>query len=178
MIKVKSVKGTAPCPDDAFLFDTNVLMYVFYTNGNYRDNIVSQYADFFAKVVDSRAQIILPACVLSEFVSQYVKNECKRIFGERLSYKTYRNTAEYQKILKELAVVLKKQLLPFCTKINYDFAKMNVEGMIAALKSMEFNDHIIASLAQSTSCTVVTNDADFWMSCVGTYAVITANNRR
>ena len=61
MINVIRTKDMKVSSSDTFIFDTNVLLRIFYTNGSYIEKEVNYYNDLLASIITENAQILLPS---------------------------------------------------------------------------------------------------------------------
>lgn len=79
MINVIRTKDMKVSSSDTFIFDTNVLLRIFYTNGSYIEKEVNYYNDLLASIITENAQILLPSYIFSEFTTVMIHEEYKRI---------------------------------------------------------------------------------------------------
>lgn len=63
MINVIRTKDMKVSSSDTFIFDTNVLLRIFYTNGSYIEKEVNYYNDLLASIITENAQILLPSYI-------------------------------------------------------------------------------------------------------------------
>ena len=68
-----------PTPENNYLLDCNVLMYMFYTNGNYGRNIMGSYSGLITRIINSNASLYITDVLLSEFVNTYIQTEFHRL---------------------------------------------------------------------------------------------------
>lgn len=61
MINVIRTKDMKVSSSDTFIFDTNVLLRIFYTNGSYIEKEVNYYNDLLASIITENAQVCYQA---------------------------------------------------------------------------------------------------------------------
>lgn len=162
-----------PLEDDLFILDCNVLMYVFYTYGGYRNKLMKPYKAFFNKMAVKNESIIITSVLLSEFINSYIRNEYKRYLREN----NYKPTNEYADTIKEISDIVINQLLalPSVILCKDDITKEDIPGMFLNENTFDFNDRYYGGLARHRKCYIVTNDIDF--KNIDNIKIVTANNQ-
>ncbi len=173
-----------PLEDDLFILDCNVLMYVFYTYGGYRNKLMKPYKAFFNKIAVKNESILITSVLLSEFINSYIRNEYKRYLREN-NYKPdqfdfkkdYKPTNEYADTIKEISDIIINQLLalPSVILCKDDITKKDIPGMFLNENTFDFNDRYYGELARHRKCYIVTNDIDF--KNIDNIKIVTANNQ-
>ncbi len=114
---VIDIQTHIPEKGEHYFLDCNVLMYVFYLNGNYASDLVYSYSGLISRIVHSGAEIYVTDLLISEFINTYVQLEFHRLATlnkwphDKKYFKiVFKNTMEYSDILKELKCILHRQL--------------------------------------------------------------------
>lgn len=179
---VTDITTFTPMENDLFILDCNVLMYVFYTYGGYKNKLMKPYKTFFNKIAVKSQSILITSVLLSEFINTYIRNEYKRYLRENnlKEYqfdfkKDYKPTNEYKDTVKEISDVVINQLLPLPSVVlcDDDITKVNISDMFLNENTFDFNDRYYGELARYKDCYIVTNDAD--LMSVNNIKIITAN---
>lgn len=181
---VEDVSHFSPLNKDQFLFDTNVLIRIFYTNGDYSSHQNEPYIALYTNIIKSNSKIILPSAVISEFVTTYIKKEYQRLEPSRKDdWKYFKNkfrkSLNFQTIMAELNNIIYKQLLPLAMQIDDAFNAVCIKTLISELDSMDFNDAYYLNIAENNGYFVVTHDIDLCKNFIGKSPVkiLTANKR-
>lgn len=154
---VIDIKTFVPQKGQKFLLDCNVLMYVFYTFGNYKTSVLTAYKRFFNKIAQQKKCIIITSMLVSEFTNTYIRNEYKRYLKmNHLNRKNcdfkqkYKNTQEYHDTIEEIEDIICNQLLTLPSVIlqNDEFETMNLSTMFSNAASFDFNDRYYAQLSK------------------------------
>lgn len=170
-----------PQESDKLFFDCNALMYIFYTFGNYREDIVKVYSGVFTSAIKNKSTILVPSIFLSEFANTYIRNEYKRYLhsnnlnSESLKFKEYKKTSDYVSTVQDIKNIILNQILSVCQKIDDPFTALEFSNIFEPESTYDFNDRYYGLLAQHYNFKIVTNDADF--SSISGISIIT-NNRR
>lgn len=167
-MSVINIEDHNPQEGEAYFLDCNVLMYNFYTNGQYERKLISDYSSIVSKIIGARAYICLTDVLLSEFINTYIQTEFHRLArlnhwpGDKQYFKYYfRQTQEYRNILLELKYIINRQLLPVSKKIVPDFEKICLDDIFENPDTFDFNDRYYIKCMSGENCYIVTNDADF-----------------
>lgn len=179
---VKDITLFSPLEDDLFILDCNVLMYVFYTYGGYKNKLMKPYKTFFNKIAVKSQSVLITSVLLSEFINSYIKNEYIRYLREnnlrtdQFNFKRdYKPTSEYKETIKEISDIIINQLLalPSVVLCDNDILGLNIKDMFLNENTFDFNDRYYGELARNKDCYIVTNDSDF-MS-INNIKIVTAN---
>ena len=58
-----------PRNNEYYFLDCNVLMYNFYTNGEYASDLIYEYSLIVSKIISAGAKILITDVLLSEFIN-------------------------------------------------------------------------------------------------------------
>lgn len=157
-----------PRNNEYYFLDCNVLMYNFYTNGEYASDLIYEYSLIVSKIISAGAKILITDVLLSEFINTYIQTEFHRLArlngwpGNKRYFKyTFRNTPDYKDILIELKYIIIRQLLPITERINGDFANMSLEHIFNDFTTFDFNDRYYSMCMNRENAYIITNDSDF-----------------
>lgn len=184
MINVIRTKDMKVSSSDTFIFDTNVLLRIFYTNGSYIEKEVNYYNDLLASIITKNAQILLPSYIFSEFTTVMIHEEYKRInnqdyFSEKeFKDSGFRLKSEFNDIKSEISAIFAN--LNHCSNIVDDSFNYDVlTRVVNRLHFMDFTDSLICTLAESNdNCYIVTHDHDFFSTRrKDNYSVVTCNQK-
>lgn len=151
-----SIKDIKKLTDRAFLFDTNVLIYLYYTaTPNWE---TSSYSKLFSKMVNEGVRMLVDVNVISEFINRVLRIEYKNS-ASTLSYKLYRNSSIGEKVVAQTYNIVNVILKQF----DVDGVVMSKTEVISLLTvdSLDYNDKLIEHLCLSKGYILVTNDLDF-----------------
>lgn len=179
--KIINISDYTPGEGDKFIFDCNVLMYIFYTFGDYSDHLMEPYKLFFNKIAVKHDCIVYPAILLSEFTNTFIQNEYKRYLkenhlGRNFNFKhSFKPTEEYKSTINEISEIINTQLLalPSAVILNDNFESMDVPHLFINENVFDFNDRYFGELSKLNDYYIVTNDRDF--RYIDDVRIITAN---
>lgn len=160
--------------DDKIIIDTNIFIFLFYPMGNYQYSNTKRYSRIYKKILSSKAKILVPAFVISEFINVCLKFEFALRQDENPNiYKNYkkdfRGKPEYEEALNKIKLILKENILNNSIIVNDEFNKINLEEIFKN-KDFDFNDLILLEIAKMNNCKILTNDSDF-KKYINTYGV-------
>lgn len=157
-----------PKQDERYFMDCNVWMYMFYTNGGYAADLVYSYSRLAAQIINLKATIYVTDLLISEFTNTYIQAEFHRLaslkgwnHSKRFFKQNFKNTQEYSDILKEIRIIINRQLLPITTPIDSDFIGADIDAMFDDPATFDFNDRYYSMEMRKRRACIITNDADF-----------------
>lgn len=171
-----------PEAEKKYFADCNVLMYEFYQNGSYQIDRVSKYGTFFSKAIANHATIYVTDLLLSEFINAYVQTEFHRLAklngwkqNKRYFKQTFKKTQDYKDILKEIELILQKQLFPISNRKDISFKSVNLAGIFDNSDFFDFDDRYYTRCFSGEHVFYITDDADF--QHIKGIDIITANSK-
>lgn len=180
---VSNVESVLLKKDDKILFDCNVLMYLFYTYGGYKKDMVRKYTKIFSDALKTQCQMYIPSIEISEFINTYSRLEYNRYLrknnlrASEFKFKQdYRATKDYKELVVDLRNLVNNQILSVFKKLNDEFENINIENIYHNPELFDFNDRYYCKLAEKYGLKIVTNDADFSVIGSGIH-IITANTQ-
>ncbi len=162
MIKL-SITSYKPQRSDKFFFDNNIWMYLYCPIGNYKEEIVSQYSNFFGKVLDAGSTIYVSSLTLSEFYNAYLRLDFNiwRCDEKKDFKKDFRPTEQFKKTNETILRSIESRILGISRRVDDDFTSLPVSKLIERIGILDFNDNYYTELALKHSFKIVTNDRDF-----------------
>lgn len=160
-----AVASYQPQRDDVFLFDTNILIYLFYPVMNTFPT--QAYLSLYQKALKAKSTLLLPAIQLSEFINRCIRfqfslyqQNCSS--SEVLDFKhDYRGTQDYQDSMNGILDIIKNDIFPDFKLIDDDFHAMNPDSLLKYGFSYDFNDAFLVQIANNNNASIVTHDYDF-----------------
>lgn len=177
---IVDIESFTPPDGCEYFLDCNVLMYLFYQNGGYAESMVQKYSAFLTQIYNSDSKIVLTDMVISEFINTYVRYEFNRLAEENswptsrdYFKKSFKLTQEYEDILKEIQIIINRQLKPIAVQVSNDFENFDISSAFEPYSTFDFNDRYYGEVMKGRNAYIVTNDADF--SDVDGCTIITCN---
>lgn len=159
-----SASSYAPKANDVFLFDTNILIYLFYPVRNTFST--ETYWSLYKKALKSKSTLILPAIQLSEFVNRCIRFQFNLYKNDQdkdnFDFKQdYRGTEDYRESMNSILDIVKNDILPNFTPIDDNFCSMEPDEILKYGFSYDFNDALLVQIANHNRAFIVTHDYDF-----------------
>lgn len=180
MVNVYDIKTYNPKPSDKFLFDTNVLMFLYNSLNPDLSNSTDKsdiYSEFLSKIVKVESSIYISSLNLAEFVNAIItreynikKNSHSGGYSKKLDF---RNSPDYVYAIDQIKPMVKRILQTF-NKINDSFEELAIDNLVNDL-SIDFNDEYFNYLCNYNDFKIVTDDADY-KKLNSPLEVITGNN--
>lgn len=151
-----------PQKDDVILFDTNIIIDLFYPMNVGKD--VSDISNLYNKIKKSEAHIIISAIQISEFINRCIRFQFdlyKQEHPECANFKKdYRCTEEYNNCMQVIIDIIKNEWKGRFEYIDDKFCELPFEKILEYKFSYDFNDAIIVEIANRYNAIIVTNDND------------------
>lgn len=179
MVNVFNVETYEPKPTDKFLFDTNILVFLFNSlNPKMEDNKPQIYSDFLRKILNVNATIYLTSLNLSEFINVLISREFQikkaQPNFEYSNKKDFRNSSDYNYAISEIKPIVKNMLKNF-KKISDNFEELSIDNLVDNLK-IDFNDEYYNYFCNYNDLKLLTDDFDY--NCLNSpLDIITANKK-
>ena len=170
MKTLKKIDSLIPKKGEVFLLDTCILMYNFYTAGDYKKFIVKRCNDLFSKIIKADAKILIFPELMLEFFNLFIKLEYDMylkkhgLCQDTVSYKNFRKTDEFQNVVAELREVYLSQIKPYAIVTNSNIKADDVFGFLDAVSELDLNDLLICKVAKNNNANLITRDNDFLLS--------------
>lgn len=157
------MKNYLPDKGECFIFDTNILIDLFYPMDLGKD--VSSISDLYDKIIKNRATMLLTSIQVSEFINRCIRFQYelyKKDHPECEDYKKdYRITEDYAQCMNTILDIIKNEWMVRFEFINDNFKDLEKEKLFFHEFAYDFNDAIIVEIAKKYSATLVTNDKDY-----------------
>ena len=158
------------------LIDTNIWLYLHPPATKPASSWeVTRYSNVFARLLRAKAQPVVDALILSEYLNSYIRIEYAAWKSTYPKFKDFRNSADAVAILRS-AVAEVGQILN--TAVPHDTALTNIDlpAVLGAVQSavLDFNDGLLIENCRKHGWKLLTNDADMQL---GGIDLITHNKR-
>ena len=140
--------------DRTFFFDTNVLLYLFYTQTI--DTVVRQYTSLFSRMLKQKNELFIDNTILSEFINRAIRLEYNNS-GLPIEFKEYRDSDEGQRITERVYRIIRNVILARFKIDNETWKDADIERLLI-VDSLDYNDKAIAHLCALKGHVLVTND--------------------
>lgn len=166
MSKVLDISSYTPKKDDKIFLDTNIWLYLFCPIGQYKEEIVNKYNQFFYDMLKNGSKLYTSSLVISEFFNTYSRIDFKiKRQQDPRKYRNYkkdfRNSEEFGELSKNICELINNKILKHATKINDRFDNIIMDNILLPNDNYDFNDLYIAELCLREEIKVLTNDGDF-----------------
>lgn len=162
-MSTQKITTFVPKKDQIFILDTNILikiLYPFQPRANMKD-----YDDFYAKAISAKANILVCAIQISEFINRCIRFQFelwKKEQDHTVDFKKdYRNTDDYRNSMNTILDIVKYDISPVSTYIGDRFNEMELDNLYRYGFSYDFNDALVAEIARLNDAILVTDDRDF-----------------
>lgn len=179
--KIVSVEEFIPEKSQKIIFDTNILINLFYPINFSANNSLNKGCDeLYSKILNKKSSLLITSIQLSEFINRCIrieynlyKEQCGR---KKLDYKKdYRSTNEYKEKMDGILDIVKSDIVSNFQFVDDGFSKMLKEEIFLYEFSYDFNDALLFSIVKQQNAIFVTNDHDFIN--YGTQISIVTNNK-
>lgn len=179
MVKICDLSTYKPKSTDKFLFDTNILVYLYNSlNPDLNETKSEVYSNFMAEIVKSGATIYLTSLNLAEFVNVLISREYnikKQSKGENYQKKRdFRNSDDYSYAIEQIKPIVRRMLSTF-TKLSDNFEELAIDDLTDNIK-IDFNDEYFNYLCNYNDIKLITEDVDYSL-LNSPLEVITANEK-
>lgn len=158
-----AIEKVSPSVDDIYIFDTNILLMLFYPMMNDRKN--AAYENLYAKIICAKSKIIISSLQISEFINQCIRFQFKlyvKSNGIDIEFKKeYRATEDYREKMQAILEIVENDILSVCQMVDDGFSRMKKEQLFIYGFSYDFNDAFISEVARINNAKIVTNDVDY-----------------
>lgn len=172
-----STRSFLPTNEDKIIFDTNILIYLFYPVDY--NNTHHEYEDLYKKILKSKAHLIISSIQVSEFINKCIRLQFdlykKEQVNSKMDFKKdYRSTEDYKNNMDAILEIMENDIMEHFQFADDNFTAMQKEKLFLYAYSYDFNDAFLVEFARIQNAILVTNDIDF-----GNYksdiTIVTAN---
>lgn len=163
MTNIQNISSFSPQKDNTFLFDTNVLIKLFYPALGAQNS--APYIKIYQNIVSAKSTLIISSIQISEFVNRCIRFQFDLYRGsnpEIENFKNdYRNTDDYRNCMEAILEIIENDILPNFNRINDNFETMDTANLFNYGFSYDFNDAFIAEVSRLQNTFLVTDDGDY-----------------
>jgi predicted nucleic acid-binding protein len=162
---------------DTILFDANIWLYIYGSQGEVWPRLRSTYHLALRKIRGAKVPIFIDLLVLSEFINAYARfvyNDLPPGIKPK-DFKTFRCSVEFNPIAAQIAKEARR-ILKKCERTESGFESADLGGILNSYAGgdVDFNDQILSELCKVKGLKLVTHDADFKGENL---TIITANRK-
>lgn len=143
-----------PVEEEAYLFDTNVWLYLYSPVTQYNYYIVEIFSRFMHKCLDCNSKIYVTSLIISEFYNTIMRIEYKSKHHDMYK-REFRDT---QALGDDIHSIIKYCILSKAQKLNDSFDEIDDNSFNGMY---DFNDYYLVQLCKKHNIKIVTNDSDF-----------------
>lgn len=176
---VFDIKGYEPKSGDIFFFDNNIWMFLFAPIISSHTKKQQLYANFYQKVLQSKATIIVTPLILSEFANSYINIEfglwkskntgnIPRVKDTELRKKVFYKTSEFKTVTDSIKSCI-QNILKYTERVSDNFNAIEFPNVLEYFGESDFNDSYYIELARYHHALpnpnlwkIVTDDADLF----------------
>lgn len=156
------MKDFLPDKNDIILFDTNIIIDLFYPMNVGKD--ISEIANMYNRILKSGAKIIMSAVQVSEFINRCIRFQFELYKDEHpecVNYKKdYRGCDDYNTCMQAIIDIINNEWSDKIEYIDDKFSTLPLEKILHHNFAYDFNDAIIVEIANEYDAIIVTNDND------------------
>lgn len=174
--KVQDVASYHFQAEDRLLLDANIWLYLYPPPAQPAPGYSAPYTAAVKNMMAAKAQILLDALVLSEYVNRYFRIEWSARYNKTYrDFKDFRKSADFAAVGADVASYV-RMILKHGKRCDQPFESANIEEVVSNVETgaIDFNDGLIAENCRLNGWKLVTNDQDFKD---GGIEVLTANPR-
>ena len=180
MSDVLDIKEYDPKSGDIFFFDNNIWMFLFAPIISSHEKKQRVYANFYQKIIQNKATIIITPLILSEFANSYIniqfgiwKSKNAEHYSDvkdiaELRKKIYYKTTEFKAVANTIKGDI-QSILKYSEQVSDNFNAINFSNVLNYFGESDFNDSYYIELARFHHCLpvpnlwkIVTDDADLF----------------
>lgn len=172
-----SMDAFMPESEDVVLFDTNILIDLFYSTDF--GTVNNKCESLYQKLIIKKSNLIISSVQISEFINKCIRLQYKLYMDSVRKYdldfkRDYRNTDDYYEKMNAILDIIKTDIMSKFSFIDDGFSQMKSENIFLYGFSYDFNDSLVAEIARQNNAVLVTNDSDF-ANYGADFRIVTAN---
>ena len=152
-----------PKGEDVFIFDTNVLIKIFYPVMGAANS--THYINLYNLIHKAKSKVYISGIQISEFVNRCIRFQFSIFSKEHPEIKDfkkdYRETEDYRENMDAVLEIVRGDMLSGFERINDNFDVMDLDKLFMKSFSYDFNDAFIAELSRKYNTILVTDDMDY-----------------
>lgn len=161
--------------DELILIDANIWLYLLPPAAQPAPAWTSAYSGTFSRLLQAKAQPVVDALILSEYLNRYVHIEYAPWKTSYPKFKDFRQSVDGASILQS-AVAEVGQILKSSAACDTLLEKIDMPAVLGAVQSgtVDFNDGLLIENCRLNGWKLLTNDGDM---TVGGIEVLTCNKK-
>jgi len=161
--------------EESLLLDANIWLYLFPAPSDKSTYASANYSAALKSMIQTGTQLVLDALILSEYLNAYCRIEYKANAPQGMTFKQFRNSANFLKV-GTTATGYSKKILSLCQRHNNVFVSADIKQVLGDFEIgiYDFNDGLLADSCRQNGWKLVTHDGDF---TEGGIDVLTTNGR-
>lgn len=163
MNNIQNITTFSPKKDNTFLFDTNVIIKLFYPALGVKNS--TPYIKMYQDIKSANSSLIISSIQISEFINRCIRFQFDIYKDSHLKIKNfkndYRNTDDYRQSMNAILEIIEHDILPNFKRINDNFDSMNTTHLFKYGFSYDFNDAFISEISRLQNTILVTDDSDY-----------------
>ena len=161
---------------ESLLFDANVWLYLYPAPSKVGDQLTAEYSRGLKAMLLARAQLVIDALVLSEYMNSYCRIEWRaNHMATHPQFKKFRKSENFATVGKKAAEYA-RHILGLSKRCDLPFTQTDVAQVLTDFETgaNDFNDGMLAEICRHYGWKLVTNDSDF---TTGGIEVLTMNRK-
>lgn len=162
MSNKKSMKDFQPQKDNLILFDTNILIDLFYPMNIGKD--ISEVSKLYDRIIKVGAKIIITSIQVSEFVNRCIRFQYELYKVEHPECeefkRDYRGCDDYNECMQVIIDIVKNEWAEKVKYVDDCFSELSKDNILRMNFAYDFNDALVVEIANKYNAIVVTNDRD------------------
>ena len=160
---------------ESLLLDANIWLCLFPAPSGSPSYVTAKYSSALKNMIQTGAQLVLDALILSEYLNCYCRIEYKATAPQGVTFKQYRNSPAFLPVGKT-ATGYAQNILGLCQRHNHPFASTDINQVLGNFEAgiNDFNDGLLADACRQNGWKLVTHDGDF---TEGGINVLTVNGK-
>ena len=161
---------------EPIIIDANIWLYLLPPTSQPTPTWAAAYSGTFSRLLQAKAQPVVDALILSEYLNRYVRIEFdaswKSVYPK---FKDFRQSADGSSVL-QAAVAEVKQILKTSASRDTPIERIDMPAVLGAVQSgtVDFNDGLLIESCRLNGWKLLTHDGDM---TVGGIEVLTRNKK-
>lgn len=148
---------------EKILLDANIWLYLYPAPTQPAPGISAPYTTAFKKMLAAKAEIILDALILSEYINRYCRIEWSAHYKEKYEqFKDFRKSSDIRAVGTDVACFV-RAMLKQSKRCHHPFDVADIGQVVDSLEAgqLDFNDGLIVETCKLNGWKLVTHDQDF-----------------
>jgi predicted nucleic acid-binding protein len=158
-----SIINCIPKKEDIFIFDTNILIDLFYPMSPEKN--VADITNLYNRIIKQHATIILTSVQVSEFINRCIRFQYELYKKDHVDCedykKDYRITEDYKQCMDVILDIIRSEWEKNFNFVDDKFGELNKSNLFEHEFAYDFNDALIVEIARKNNAILVTNDKDY-----------------